>query len=74
MEFKDTEFEMRKAFREFEKNRDKLFNRKFTNADSVRNLENNSQLALMLWNMPKFKTIEELQTWLDTEYVRAWLE
>lgn len=46
MEFKDTEFEMRKAFREFEKYKDKLFNRKFTNADSVRNLEDNSQLAI----------------------------
>ena len=72
--FKDTEFEMRKAFREFERNRDKIFNRKFTNADSVRNLEDNSQLALMLWNMPKFKTIEELQVWLDTDYVSTRLE
>lgn len=74
MEFKDTEFEMRKAFREFEKYQDKLFNRKFTNADRVRNLEDNSHLALMIWNMPKFKTIEELQAWLDTEYVRTLLE
>lgn len=74
MEFKDTEFEMRKAYREFMKKRDKIINQKFTNADSVRNLEDNSQLALKLWNMPKFQTIEELQEWLDTEYVRAWLE
>lgn len=67
MEFRDTEFEMRKAYREFKKNLDKMISCKFTNADSIRNLEEDSQLALKLWNMPKFETIEELQEWLKKE-------
>lgn len=67
MEFVDTEFEMNKAFREF---KEKLLNQKFTNGDSIRSLEDNSQLALKLWNMPKFETIEKLREWLDKEYTK----
>ena len=33
------------------------------------NLEDNVQLALMLFNMPKFNTVDELQEWLNKEYV-----
>lgn len=68
MVFRDTEFEMHKAFREFESMQQKAFENKFTNADSIRSLEDNRQLALRIWNMPKFKTIEEFVEWLDKEY------
>ena len=57
MVFVDTEFEMQKAYREF---KDHLQNHRFTNADSIRSLEDNVQLALMLFNMPKFNTVDEL--------------
>ena len=70
MEFRDTEFEMNKSYREFKNNLQKLLDQKFSNADSIRNLEDNAQLALYLWNMPKFETIEELQAWLDKEYTK----
>lgn len=66
MVFVDTEFEMQKAYREF---KDNLQNHRFTNADSIRSLEDNVQLALMLFNMPKFNTVDELQEWLNKEYV-----
>lgn len=46
----------------------KIIDRKFSNADSIRNLEDNNQLALKLWNLPKFDTIEELKKWLDKEW------
>lgn len=67
MEFKDTEFEMTKAYKEFKKGIKKMLNQRFTNADSIRNMEDNSQLALLLWNMPKFNAIEELQEWLNKD-------
>lgn len=70
MEFRDTEFEMNKSYREFKNNLQKLLDQKFTNADSIRSLEDNEQLALYLWNMPSFKTCEELQEWLNREYTK----
>lgn len=66
MVFKDTEFEMQKAYREFKNN---LLKCRFTNADSIRSLEDNTQLALMLFNMPKFDTIDKLKEWLNKEYI-----
>lgn len=69
MEFRDTEFEMHKAYKEFEGQIDKIIHSKFTNADSIRALEDDNQLALKLWNLPKFSNIEELQEWLKREHV-----
>lgn len=57
---------MHKAFHELKNNLQKC---RFTNADSIRSLEDNAHLALMLFNMPKFNTIDELQEWLNKEYV-----
>ncbi|MCI5611468.1 MAG: hypothetical protein MR392_08895 [Roseburia sp.] len=68
MIFKDSEFEMAKAYKEFKNDMQKIIDRKFSNADSIRNLEDNNQLALKLWNLPKFDTIEELKKWLDKEW------
>ena len=47
----------------------KILEKKFTNADSIRNLEDNNQLALKLWNLPKFESFDQLKKWLDKEYV-----
>lgn len=41
---------------------------RFSNADSIRNLEDDRQLALRLWNLPKFETFEELYEWLCKEH------
>lgn len=68
MEFRDTEFYMHKAYKEFKNIQKKAYEHRFSNADSIRSLEDNSQLALKLWNIPKFKTIEELAEWLGKEY------
>ena len=68
MVFEDKEFDMNKAYRNFKNELQRLMERKFTNTDSIRSLEDNSQLALRLWNMPKFDSIEELQKWLDEEH------
>lgn len=68
MEFQNTEFEANKAYHNFRENIEKIINQKFSNGDSIRNLEDNSQLALYLWNMPKFTNIEDLKEWLDKEY------
>ena len=65
--FKDTTFDMHKAFRDFKEEFQKVIDGKFTNADSIRNLDDNDQLALMLWNLPKFESIEKLKQWLDKE-------
>lgn len=68
MVFEDNEFDMNKAYRNFKNELQRLMERKFTNADSIRSLEDNSQLALRLWNMPKFDSIEDLQKWLNEEH------
>ena len=68
MVFEDKEFHMNKAYRNFKNELQKLLERRFTNADSIRSLEDNSQLALRLWNMPKFDSIEDLKKWLDEEH------
>ena len=68
MVFEDKEFDMHKAYRNFKNELQKLLERRFTNADSIRSLEDNSQLALRLWNMPKFDSIEDLKKWLDEEH------
>lgn len=68
MVFDDKEFDMNKAYRNFKNELQRILERKFTNADSIRSLEDNSQLALMLWNMPKFDSIEDLQKWLNEEH------
>lgn len=68
MVFEDKEFDMNKAYRNFKNELQKLLERRFTNADSIRSLEDNSQLALRLWNMPKFDSIEDLKKWLDEEH------
>lgn len=67
MVFEDKEFDMNKAYRNFKNELQRILERKFTNADSIRSLEDNSQLALRLWNMPKFDSIEDLQKWLNKE-------
>ena len=69
MVFEDSEFDMYKAYQNFKNELQRIFERKFTNADSIRSLEDNSQLALRLWNMPKFDSIEDLQKWLDEEHI-----
>lgn len=68
MVFEDKEFDMNKAYRNFKNELQKLLERRFTNADSIRSLEDNSQLALRLWNMPKFDSMEDLKKWLDEEH------
>lgn len=68
MVFEDKEFDMNKAYQNFKNELQRILERKFTNADSIRSLEDNSQLALMLWNMPKFDSIEDLQKWLNEEH------
>lgn len=67
--FKTTEFDSFKRFKNFREEIQKVLDGKFTNADSIRNLEDNNQLALMLWNLPKFDSIELLKEWLDKEYI-----
>lgn len=66
--FKETEFERHKAFNDFEKSIKKIMDGRFSNADSIRNLEDDRQLALRLWNLPKFETFEELYEWLCKEH------
>lgn len=76
--FKDTEFERCKAFKDFQKSIENAMNGRFSNADSIRNLEDDRQLALRLWNLPKFKTFEELYEWLCKEHCakddKGWLK
>lgn len=63
---RDTEMDMYRAFR------DELRRRyKFDNGDSLRSLEDNAQLALRLWNLPKFNSCEELAEWLNKEHKGA---
>lgn len=68
MEFRDSEFSMNKAFTGFKQELTKLLNREFTNGDAIRSLDDDGQLALILWNMPKFKSIEELHEWLKRKH------
>lgn len=68
MQFINTEFEANRNYQQFQRDIKKILEKKFTNADSIRNLEDNNQLALKLWNLPKFDTIEELKKWLDKEW------
>lgn len=67
--FKDTEFGMHRSFKDFTESIEKLIDGKFTNADAIRSLEDDHQLALYLWNLPKFQTIEELHDWLCKEHM-----
>ena len=69
MQFINTEFEANRNYQQFQKDIKKILERKFTNADSIRNLEDNNQLALKLWNLPKFESFDQLKEWLDKEYV-----
>lgn len=68
MQFINTEFEANRNYQQFQRDIKKILEKKFTNADSIRNLEDNNQLALKLWNLPKFDTIEELKKWLGKEW------
>lgn len=76
--FRDTEFERHKAFKEFQQGIEKILDGRFSNADSIRNLEDDFQLALRLWNLPKFETFEEMHEWLQKEHVfekdNGWLK
>ena len=56
-------------YQQFQRDIKKILEKKFTNADSIRNLEDNNQLALKLWNLPKFESFDQLKKWLDKEYV-----
>lgn len=67
--FKDTEFEMTKAYRDLRNQIDKVLEGRFSNADSIRSLEDDAQLALKLWNLPKFDSCEELYEWLCKEHI-----
>ena len=69
MQFINTEFEANRNYQQFQRDIKKILERKFTNADSIRNLEDNNQLALKLWNLPKFESFDQLKEWLDKEYV-----
>lgn len=69
MEFRDTEFDMHKAWKELRENIRKVQESRFSNADSIRALEDDMQLALKLWNLPEFKSFEELYEWLNKEHV-----
>lgn len=69
MKFITTEFEANRNYQQFQRDIKKILERKFTNADSIRNLEDNNQLALELWNLPKFESFDQLKEWLDKEYV-----
>ena len=69
MKFITTEFEANRNYQQFQRDIKKILERKFTNADSIRNLEDNDQLALKLWNLPKFESFDQLKEWLDKEYV-----
>ena len=69
MKFITTEFEANRNYQQFQRDIKKILERKFTNADSIRNLEDNNQLALKLWNLPKFESFDQLKEWLDKEYV-----
>lgn len=53
MQFINTEFEANRDYQQFQRDIKKILEKKFTNADSIRNLEDNNQLALKLWNLPK---------------------
>lgn len=68
MEFRDTEFDMAKAWKELKTHIQKIQDSKFTNADSIRALEDDAQLALRLWNLPKFESFEALYEWLCKEH------
>lgn len=65
-----TEFEARKAYNDFKKALNKVSEGRFSNADAIRGLEDDYQLALRLWNIPKFDTMEDLYRWLQKEHVR----
>lgn len=69
MKFITTEFEANRNYQQFQSDIKKILEKKFTNADSIRNLEDNNQLALKLWNLPKFESFDQLKEWLDKEYV-----
>lgn len=69
MKFITTEFEANRNYQQFQSDIKKILERKFTNADSIRNLEDNNQLALKLWNLPRFESFDQLKEWLDKEYV-----
>ncbi len=69
MQFINTEFEANRDYQQFQRDIKKILEKKFTNADSIRNLEDNNQLALKLWNLPKFESFDQLKKWLDKEYV-----
>lgn len=65
-----TEFEARKAYNDFKKALKKVKDGRFSNADAIRGLEDGYQLALRLWNLPKFDKMEDLYRWLQKEHVR----
>lgn len=65
-----TEFEARKAYNDFKKALNKASDGRFSNADAIRGLEDDYQLALRLWNLPKFDKMEDLYRWLQKEHVR----
>ena len=69
MQFINTEFEANRDYQQFQRDIKKILEKKFTNADSIRNLEDNNQLALKLWNLPKFESFDQLKKWLDKEHV-----
>ena len=69
MQFINTEFVANRDYQQFQRDIKKILEKKFTNADSIRNLEDNNQLALKLWNLPKFESFDQLKKWLDKEYV-----
>ena len=69
MQFINTEFEANRDYQQFQRDIKKILEKKFTNADSIRNLEDNNQLALKLWNLPKFESFDQLKKWLGKEYV-----
>lgn len=50
MQFINTEFEANRNYQQFQRDIKKILERKFTNADSIRNLEDNNQLAF-LWDI-----------------------
>lgn len=65
-----TEFEARKAYKDFKKALNKVSEGRFSNADAIRGLEDDYQLALRLWNLPKFDKMEDLYRWLQKEHIR----
>lgn len=66
--FRSTEFDIAKAWKELHEYTSKSQEGRFSNADSIRNLEDDAQLALKLWHLPKFESVDALYAWLCKEY------